>query len=93
VSQNTFSLVGTLLRLWCERDYPNLRALHMPWNERLMHNRAIRSFVPMLEQMPFLDAAYWLSTAYADLSSEAYRTKLAMYFAPPSIANRHSLAT
>jgi hypothetical protein len=24
------------------------------------------SFVKMLEQLPFLDAAYWLSTAYAD---------------------------
>jgi adenine-specific DNA-methyltransferase len=35
-----------------------------------------------------LDAAYWLSTAYADLASEEYRATLAMYFTPPPIASR-----
>jgi adenine-specific DNA-methyltransferase len=42
----------------------------------------------MLERLSFLDAAYWLSTAYADLSANEYRKKLAMYFTPPPIANR-----
>ncbi len=42
----------------------------------------------MLEQLPFLEAAYWLSTAYAELCSEEYRTRMAMYFTPPPIANR-----
>jgi adenine-specific DNA-methyltransferase len=53
-----------------------------------MRARAIGSFVAMLERMPLVEAAYWLSTAYSDLSSEEYRAKLAMYFTPPPIANR-----
>lgn len=49
---------------------------------------SVRTFVGFLERMSLLDSAYWLSTAYADLTSEDYRATLAMYFTPPPIANR-----
>lgn len=81
-------LVGTVLRLWCKRAYPGLPVRGIPWNRRLLRAPAISALVAQLEKLPFLDAAYWLSTAYADLSAEEYRKTLAMYFTPPPIAKR-----
>lgn len=39
----------------------------------------------LLQEMDFLEASYWLSSAYAMLSHETYRKKLAMFFTPPSL--------
>lgn len=35
--------------------------------------------------MDFLEASYWLSSAYAMLTDETYRKKLAMFFTPASL--------
>jgi adenine-specific DNA-methyltransferase len=74
--------------LWCQRQYSALAGTQLPWSKGLINAFPVFSFVKMLEQLPFLEAAYWLSTAYADLCSEEYRTRMAMYFTPPPIANR-----
>lgn len=87
-SANPAIIVGTVLRIWCGQAYPKLRAPRTGWEKRLADTRAVLSFVAMLQRLPFLDAAYWLSTAYADLSVKEYRKTLAMYFTPPPIANR-----
>jgi adenine-specific DNA-methyltransferase len=81
-------IVGSVLRLWCQRQYPDLTGTRLPWSKELANAAPVCAFVEMLGQLPFLEAAYWLSTAYADLCSEEYRTRMAMYFTPPPIANR-----
>jgi len=64
-------------------------------NRRLSGDPAVATFESQLRQLPFLDAAYWLSTAYTALSPKEYRKRMAMYFTPPPIANRllNDLAT
>ncbi|MFP3648071.1 N-6 DNA methylase, partial [Paraburkholderia sp. SIMBA_054] len=42
-------------------------------------------FVVVLRQLGFLEATYWLSSAYAKLADESYRKNLAMYFTPVSL--------
>jgi len=86
--RNPASVVGTALHIWSKRVCPQLAIRGVPWAKELMHAPAINILVAQLEQLPFLDAAYWLSTAYADLESPEYRKALAMYFTPPSIAKR-----
>jgi adenine-specific DNA-methyltransferase len=81
-------LVGTVLRVWCLRAYPKLPLARLPWSTKLALAPAIQTFVGYLESLPFFDAAYWLSTTYAALSADDYRKTFALYFTPPSIANR-----
>jgi adenine-specific DNA-methyltransferase len=81
-------VVGTALRMWCRRAYPKLRAPRLPWSNEIESTQPARTFVALLQRLPLLDAAYWLSTAYAVLSPEKYRRTLAMYFTPPPIAAR-----
>ena len=81
-------IVGTVLRIWCKRAYPRLAVRGVPWDKTLADAPAITGLVAQLERLPFLDAAYWLSTAYADLARPEYRKTLAMYFTPPPIAKR-----
>jgi adenine-specific DNA-methyltransferase len=45
----------------------------------------MKSFVGLLREMDFLEASYWLSSAYAMLMDETYRKKLAMFFTPASL--------
>jgi adenine-specific DNA-methyltransferase len=46
---------------------------------------AIKGFVSILRQLEFLEASYWLSSAYAMLAEDGYRKKLAMFFTPASL--------
>jgi len=81
-------IVGTVLRKWSQDSFPKLRAARLPWSNALLGDPAILAFESHLKRLPLQDAAYWLSTAYTALSPPDYRKRLAMYFTPPSIANR-----
>lgn len=81
-------IAGSALSLWCSRRYRQLPPSAIPSKKVLIQSRAVSAFVRQLERLEFLDAAYWLSTAYATLSTEEYRKTLAMYFTPPPIAKR-----
>lgn len=81
-------VVGTALRLWCERVYPELPPARLPFNLRLSTKPQVIGLVDSISALGFLDAAYWLSTTYAALNPEARRRDLAMYFTPPPIARR-----
>jgi adenine-specific DNA-methyltransferase len=87
-SAGAANVAGTALRLWCDRLYPGLGPAHLPVKPRLRTARALLDFVDLLVQLPLLDGAYWLSTAYSALSSESHRKTLAMFFTPPRIADR-----
>ena len=81
-------VVGTALRLWCQRKYPKLPAARLPFNTRLSATPQVLTFVDSICGLEFLDAAYWLSTAYAALNTDTRRRDLAMYFTPPPLARR-----
>ena len=82
------SLIETILHKWCEDSYPKLPLKRIRRSKRLSTMGVIATFESQLRRLPFLEAAYWLSTAYTALSPKEYRKRLAMYFTPPPIANR-----
>lgn len=82
------ALVETILRRWSEDSYPKLPVIQLRANRKVSGVPAVATFEFQLRQLPFLEAAYWLSTAYTALSPKEYRKRLAMYFTPPPIANR-----
>ncbi len=87
-SVSAATVVGTALRLWCDRIYPGLGPAGLRVSPKLRSARPLVQFVDLLVRLPLLEAAYWLSTAYSALSSESYRKSLAMFFTPPRIADR-----
>ena len=82
------TMVGTVLASLCERAYPGLPASDLKTSRRLAALPEVKSFVEMLATAPFLDAAYWLSSAYAICTGDAHRKSLAMFFTPPSLTSR-----
>lgn len=85
---NAPALSGAILREWFQRAYPLLdtSAIRIPL--ALHSNPDIASFAAALSQQPLLDAAYWLSSAYAKLLLGERRKALSMYFTPPLLAIR-----
>lgn len=84
----TEMLVGTILQLWTTSAYPALQRPNLPSRVDLAAHPAVVEFALALEQLDFLSATYWLSSAYAMWGDEAYRKNLAMFFTPPSITQR-----
>jgi adenine-specific DNA-methyltransferase len=79
--------VGTLLRMWCRSEYPRLPNPALPGSRSFRRTAAAEAFVERLTAQDFLEATYWLSTAYARISDVAYRKSLAMFFTPASLTN------
>lgn len=79
------AVVGTALAEWCSQDYPALPAPSLKFSRRLAKKPPLREFVQTLRELNFLEASYWLSSAYSMLSDDTYRKKLAMFFTPVSI--------
>ncbi|MGC3125940.1 HsdM family class I SAM-dependent methyltransferase [Pseudomonas aeruginosa] len=79
------TLVGTILHLWCNIEFPALPKSSLPYSEALASEQEVVTFVAMLSQLGFLEATYWLSSSYAMLAEEGYRKKLAMFFTPVSL--------
>ena len=81
-------LVETILRKWSQDAYPELPVKRLQSIRKLSDVPVVAIFETQLRQLPLLEAAYWLSTAYTALSPKRYRKRMAMYFTPPPIANR-----
>lgn len=79
------TLVGTVLRLWCETAFPALPKPSLPYSKVLAEEPQIPAFVALLSELSFLEATYWLSSSYSMLSDEGYRKNLAMFFTPASL--------
>jgi len=77
--------VGTLLKMWCCFDYPELARSSLPTSSAFSRTSAAVNFVRLLREQEFLEATYWLSTAYAHISGSEYRKSLALFFTPPSL--------
>lgn len=79
------TVAGTALRLWCRQDFPAAPTPKLPSSKRLEETSHLQHFVRLLKEMDFLEASYWLSSAYAMLTDETYRKKLAIFFTPASL--------
>lgn len=79
------TLVGTILRTWCNDAFPALPEPPLPYSLSLASETEVSAFVAILGQLGFLEATYWLSSAYAILADEGYRKKMAMFFTPVSL--------
>lgn len=79
------AVVGTVLAVWCTTDFAALPDSELPSSKKLAATPALQSFVQTVRQLPFLEASYWVSSAYAMLADEAHRRQLAMFFTPASL--------
>ena len=79
------TVAGTALRLWCQQQFKAAPKPKLPSSSLLAGTAPLQNFVGLLQQMDFLEASYWLSSAYAMHTDEAYRKKLAMFFTPASL--------
>lgn len=81
-------VVETALTGWASRAFPTLKPSGFQCHKQLAHAPKMVAFCDELDSLPFLEAAYWLSSAYAQLSSDDRRKSLSMYFTPPSLTAR-----
>lgn len=82
-------LVRTLLYLWQQRSFPDLLPARAPWRSAAyLQDRSVLDFADWLAEQPFNEAAYWLATAYAVWVGEDTRTQRALFFTPPTLADR-----
>ncbi len=81
-------MVGTVLSELCARAYSGLPASQLKSSRRLAKLQEVQEFVQKLASLPFLEAAYWLSSAYAIWAGASHRKLMAMFFTPPSLTNR-----
>ncbi|MDO9506594.1 class I SAM-dependent DNA methyltransferase [Hydrogenophaga sp.] len=79
------AVVGTALAGWCGEDYPALPTPNLRTSKRLAQSPQLAAFVQALRSLDFLEASYWLSSAYSMLCENSYRKELAMFFTPVSI--------
>jgi len=71
--------------LWCRLQFPAVPKPKLPSSKQLEDTAPLQNFVLLLVEMDFLEASYWLSSAYAMLTDEVYRKTLAMFFTPASL--------
>jgi adenine-specific DNA-methyltransferase len=79
------AVVGTALATWCAADFETLPVSSLPYSKKFAATPALQSFVKAVRQLGFLEASYWLSSAYAMLVDETHRKQLAMFFTPASL--------
>ena len=81
-------LVKAVLYLWQKASYP-LLVVRAPYGtSALLKEEAVRQFSKWLQDQNFNDAAYWLSSAYAQWVGDDLRSKQSLYFTPPKLADR-----
>ncbi|WP_200897598.1 HsdM family class I SAM-dependent methyltransferase [Arsukibacterium ikkense] len=79
------TLIGTILRVWCNHSFSALPAPSMPYSPSIATEPKLLEFVILLNEIGFLNATYWLSSTYAILADDSYRKKMAMFFTPVSL--------
>lgn len=82
------TIVGSALASWCRQAFPGLPDSGLPTLHVLERDAAVVAFVNFLKGHDLLEATYWLASAYAQLTDEARRKRLAMFFTPPSLTKR-----
>lgn len=78
----------TVLTLWSKAQCPSLSCTGLAFSKKLASEPELKSFVAWLLELPMLDSAYWLSSAYAIWTGAEYRKNLAMFFTPAALTKR-----
>ncbi len=82
------AIITAVLKTWFRNSFPRLDTSMLSVAGVLNGHRIVESLALALSKESLLDAAYWLSSAYAKLSSVDRRKALSMYFTPPQLAMR-----
>lgn len=82
------AVIGSVLAQWCKESFPQLPRAQLRATRELQQGPAVSAFVDFVKHQDLLEATYWLSSAYAQLSTEEHRKRLAMFFTPPSLTKR-----
>jgi adenine-specific DNA-methyltransferase len=81
--------VRSTLALLLESAYPRLVELGLfNRSTRLSKRPEFQKFAIWLQGSQFLDAAFWLSSAYAHLMPDERRSHEALFFTPPALSTR-----
>jgi adenine-specific DNA-methyltransferase len=81
-------LTEAILFLWQRISFPELAKDKSTPASRLLRDKSISRFVGWIAGMDFLEAAFWLSSAYAIWTGDEHRRSQAMYFTPPDLSAR-----
>lgn len=82
------ALTETLLVLLSRAKCPDLSCDGFVFSSDIAGTREVKRFSDWLAEKELLDAAYWLSSAYAIWVGEERQQVFAMYFTPPALTNR-----
>lgn len=77
-----------MLWLWQTTGYPRLVPVPTRGIKKYIAEPEVQTLADWISSRPFLDATFWLSSAYALLVGGEYQAKNAMYFTPPMLADR-----
>lgn len=78
----------SLLCLWQTNSYPRLQSVSSRGLRKYVDDFQIKQLATWIAERPFLEATFWLSSAYSILVGGEYQNKHAMYFTPPLLADR-----
>lgn len=81
-------LTEAILFQWQKYSYPQLMKGKSTPAPNFVNDKGILRFVNSIAGMNFLDAAFWLSSAYAIWIGDESRRSQAMYFTPPELSAR-----
>lgn len=81
-------LTQAVLLRWHKLAFRTLRAPVLSVRKELKQHAIVREFSEWLAERDVMDAAFWLSSAYAALLDKDVRKKQAMYFTPPYLSGR-----
>ena len=80
--------VKTLLFIWQRKQFPSLRNQLTRQSSPFEQDKAINELASWLMFRPFLESAFWLSSAYAIWVGDDIRSERSLYFTPPILADR-----
>lgn len=80
--------VTAILEGWLARNFPKLAPEERASPKKYHNNPFVTSLVEWIAEQPFLEATFWLSSAYVILAGKEQQTRLATYFTPPILADR-----
>jgi len=88
IPQGAQRMVQAVLHLWRQKEFAHLAQSTPYGTTALLQNTRVQRFAEWLIDQPFNDAAFWLATAYATWVGDEVRSKQALYFTPPKLADR-----
>lgn len=80
--------VKVLLNIWQNSHFPLLCNKKYLNDSKLSTDPDFVGLSSWLADRPFLESAFWLSSAYAIWVGNDVRSKMSLYFTPPVLANR-----